>query len=484
MSEQAGKTSFLHSGVGKITVTVITMALALWVGTMPAPAGSGLGPAAMRALGIILFAIIFFVFEILPMWLTAVLMCLLWAIFHCVTFAVAFASFSGETIWLQIPALAIGAAAAKTGLLKRIALTVMKVFPATFKGQCLALMAAGTVIAPTIPSVTAKSVIAAPIAREISNRLGYEVNSPGASGLYSAMWTGFVCSMPAMLTAGVYPVLLQSLLPEAQKAQFTWGFWLFSMVPWLIVMLVLSYYAIQLIYSPGKSTTTLSKEYFNEQLAAMGAMGRDEKISAAVLVGCLILWMSEPIHHITACQVGLLGMIVIWALKVMNNMDFRTRVPWETIVMIGGIVNLGAIIPALKIDKWVGNLMGPTISQYIGNVWVFIPLLAIAIYLIRFFMVAQASTVSIFVVLLLPFCVKAGLNPFVMGIVIVSAVNVWHMLYQNTTHIAAMTASISADNPVPMTNQAGAWKMSVAYMAINVIALVASIPWWKIIGVI
>ncbi|AGL00055.1 hypothetical protein Desgi_0483 [Desulfoscipio gibsoniae DSM 7213] len=82
-------------------------------------------------------------------------------------------------------------------------------------------------------------------------------------------------------------------------------------------------------------------------------------------------------------------------------------------------------------------------------------------------------------VLLTPFALKAGVNPWVIGIIIVASANVWTVSYQNTTHIAAMVATGK-----DAVKQSHAVRMSLAYMIINIIAIVASIPWWKILGLI
>ena len=68
--------------------------------------------------------------------------------------------------------------------------------------------------------------------------------------------------------------------------------WLALAWPWGLVLLVLSYVFIQIFYAP-KEDTTVSVEFVKEQRAALGKMGRNEKITAVVLVLCLALWVTE-----------------------------------------------------------------------------------------------------------------------------------------------------------------------------------------------
>lgn len=439
---------------------------------------AGLSVRAMHAIGVMTWAILFWVFEILPEYATAMLMCNFWVIVGAVPFAKAYEAFSTETPWLLIASYGIGIAAQRTGLLSRVALNVMQIFPPTFRGQTLALLTVGTLISPAIPSISAKAVFASQLTRTISGTMNYEEKSTGAAGLYAAMYQGFVTLYCLYLTGGVFTVAMRSFLPDKIQAQFTWLNWLWAALPWGIVVFILSFLAIQVIYKP-EQKEVLSKEHFRIQLRELGPMKKDEKITALVTLCCLLLWMTEKIHHLTAAEVALLGMGVLVASKILGTMEFRTKVPWEMIVFIGGVTGLGTVITELKIDTWMGKIVGPVIAPLVGKMIIFAPLLAIAIYLIRFILVGQLSTVMIFTVLLSPIAMNAGVNPWVIGLVIVASVNVWTVKYQNTTHIAAMSAT---DNEFVTQSQAA--KMSLAYMVINIIALVACIPWWKMLGLL
>ena len=124
---------------------------------------AGLTHPAMVGLGIFFCAVVFWIFEVFPDYVTALLMCGAWAGTGIVPFKTAFAQFSSDTWFLLIAAFGLGWR--RSGLLNRVSLKVMELFPATFKGQT-ALVAAGNLIGPMIPSVTAaKCAMAAPFAR-------------------------------------------------------------------------------------------------------------------------------------------------------------------------------------------------------------------------------------------------------------------------------------------------------------------------------
>ena len=83
-------------------------------------------------------------------------MCLL-PILKITTFAGAFSAWSGSTLWLVIMVFALSVGIANSGLLTRIALKMLSLFPATYKGAVTALMATSVVLGPLVPSLSAKT---------------------------------------------------------------------------------------------------------------------------------------------------------------------------------------------------------------------------------------------------------------------------------------------------------------------------------------
>ena len=112
----------------------------------------------------------------------------------------------------------------------------------------------------------------------------------------------------------------------------------------------------------------------------------------------------------------------------------------------------------------------------VSNIWLYILVGSIAIYLVRFFIVSMIATFTIFTVIVTPFAVSAGVNPFVTAFVILCAVNVFHMFYQNSTYLAGYYAAgdMVAHNKMI--------RLSVAYMIISIIGLLACVPIWQMNG--
>ena len=95
---------------------VLAIMIGLSIAFLPPP--QGLTVAAMRASGILLWAVVFWILEIIPEYITGLIMCTLWAGTKAVPFDKAFANFSSSSWWILVGAFGLGVAATKCGLLK------------------------------------------------------------------------------------------------------------------------------------------------------------------------------------------------------------------------------------------------------------------------------------------------------------------------------------------------------------------------------
>ncbi len=459
----------------KLLTATLGILLGIIIATRQPP--EGLSIESMYALGIFACAIIWWIFEILPDFVTALLMCTTWVIFEVVPFSIAFSSFSSSTFWLLVGALGIGTVVSKSGLLNRVALIILSKFPATFKGQTTALLVAGNLIAPTIPSVTAKVAIVAPFARAISEKLGFKHESEGAGGIFAAMFMGFGANGPLFLSGSFFCYTLLGLLPPDISASTSWVSWLQASFIWGVAILIGSYFAIQILYRPEKSEQ-VDPKFIQLELKRLGPLVKNEKIVLVVLCFALLLWMTERIHSIAAALVALCALCILLGFKIIDRSDFRSGIAWDSVIFIGGIINLATVFPALNIDKWMAAIIGPYIAPLTSNIYLFVAVTVIAIYLFRLVIVSQVATLTIFTVLLTPFAIESGINPFIPAFIILCSVNTWNVVYQNSTFLTAFYASGG------LVNFRQTVKLSISYMIISLIGLLACVPLWRFLGLV
>jgi len=462
--------------VKTILKAVVGIAVGLIIAVQKPPVGMTV--EGMQALGIVAWAVTWWVFAVVPEYITAMLMGTLFVLFKLVEFPQAFATFSGSTMWLLMSALGLGAAVTKSGLLQRVALLVMKRFPLNFKGQVLGLLGVGLVTAPFIPSANAKVAMLAPLTKAISDAMGYERRSPAAAGLFGAMFTG-VCNMtPVFISASAIGFLIQGLLPVETRNQFTFVYWMLCALPWAVVMSVLNYLAIIWLYKPAHEIP-ISSGYVQQQVQQLGPMQGREKFTAAVVLLTLGLWATEALHGISPTVVAMISLCVLVGGGVMTREDFRSGIPWDSLIFIGATINLSVVFEVLQINDWVVNIFSPFIAHFAGNIYLFILVLSLVTYVVRVILVSQMAYISIFLVFLVPLAVNVGINPWVVGFILFATVNGWLFFFQNPIYL---TAFYAANGDFIEHHQT--INLCLAYMVIAVLGLFASVPLWQILGLV
>lgn len=440
-----------------------------------ASAANSTGILAMRILGITVLAICWWISEIIPDWLTAIAMLLLWILLGEVPFSAAFSSFSSTSVWLIFGAFCLATGVTKTGLFKRISWFLIRLFSPTFSGQVLALLLVGAVCAPLVPSATAKAVLGASIAKNIADAMGYPADSKSRCGLFIASFIGFAASTPAFMSGSVFTYAMLGTLSEAGRANINWTSWMVAMLPWLAILLV-SFFFIIRIRSPKSEGGLMTAEYVKQEYAKLGAFSKQERIASVLLGGAVLLWVLESALSINAAVTAMAAAFLCFALGILDQKDLATAVPWGLIIFLGGVLNLGSILARVGLDVWIQSLLSPLFSG-ISNPFVLVFIVAITVIVLRLVMVSQAATVILMMAIVAPVIGNSGLTPFAVGIVILVVEQCWFLSFQNvvfTPALSGMQGTVKHNDTV---------MYCVLFEIVSIVALFACIPYWKLLGI-
>ena len=454
---------------------ILSIFLGIWVAMMPPP--PGLDSKTMVALGLTVWAVGWWITEIVPEFVTGLMMCIFWAALKCVPFKTAFSTFSTSGWWIMVGAFALGSVAGKTGLLKRISLWVLKLFPASYTGQVWGLLGSGTIISPLIPSMNAKATLSTPIAMSISDELGIERKSRAANGLFGACYVGFIIMGHMFMSGSFSHYVLVGMLPEGYR-DVTWLQWLLWSLPWGVCVFVGLGLFLVFAYRPDKKVM-LPPGYSSEQLAKLGPMSRDEKICLLVLIGTLLMWMTEKLHRISAGEVAIMAMCLLLVLKVMDKNDFKTRIDWTSVVFVGSILNMAAVIQSLKVDRWLGSELQPILVNVVSEPALLIITLVVAASVIKLIIVSLTSAAAIFVLVLPPLMIANGINPWIACMVTFAGSNIWYLSYMNSIYLCAHFGTQGQ-----LAKHSSMVKLSAAYSVICTLGFLVSIPYWRMLGLI
>lgn len=462
--------------VGIVICAVLCLCPAPQVLADAAEAVGSTGSIAMRILGITLMAICWWAGEVMPDWLVTIVMLLLWVVLGQFSFTSAFSSFGGTSVWLIVGAFCLAAAVSRTGFFKRISWFLIRLFSPTFRGQVLAMLLVGTVCAPLVPSATAKAVLGATIANNIAEAMGYEPNSRGRCGLFVASFIGFAGTTPAFLSGSIFTYTLLGALPMETQAAITWTRWLLYSAPWLAIVLVGSFFAIQFLFTP-KGDGRLTSAYVQQEYAKLGTMGTQEKLSALFLVLAITLWILEAQLGISAAVTALGVAVLCFASGILDGKDISTAVPWGLVIFLGGVLNLGSVFSKVGLDVWLEHILMPVFS-HINSTVLFLVVVAVITMLLRLILVSQSATIIIMLAVLTSVAKYFGISPYVVGWVVLAMEGSWFLSYQNVVYTPALSC---------MEGTVAHKKTVLAcalFEALSLLGCLASIPLWKLYGLI
>lgn len=271
--------------------------------------------------------------------------------------------FANTTVWLVVIAFLLAGAVVRTGLGRRVALSMIARFGRSELGLAYGIGLAELVLAPVIPSNTARGGgIMAPIVDSLSRSIGSEGSAEraGVSRYLVACGAHFNLVTAAMfLTAMAANPLVSEAASAVAGVNFTWGTWaLGASVPGLIAIALLPW-LMRLLVRPPAIDVAAARATAGRELAAMGPMGREEKILGGTLAALLLLWATAPLHGLHTTVVALVGVVVLLFTGAQRWRDMaETWGAWDALVWLGGLVMMADFLLATGVVDWFASGAG------------------------------------------------------------------------------------------------------------------------------
>lgn len=314
------------------------------------PAPEGLSPNAWRYLALFAFVITGLVTEPLPgpamglIGVSAAAGLVLVGTTPAESMRWALSGFSNDVVWLIFSATTFALGYEVTGLGRRIALLLVRTLGGRTLGLGYAIALADLVLAPFMPSNTARSAgTIFPVVRSIPPLYGSSpTDRPRAIGGYLC-WTAFAttCVTSSMFLTAMAPNLLASEMARTiAGVQIDWTGWMVGFLPVGIPLFLLTPLVTYVVYPPEVKRGGEVVDWAAGELKGMGAVTRREAIMGLLAVAALVSWIvgSEHIAAVTVSLVVISLMIltgvVSWSDVVSNTQGWNVLVWFATLVAL------------------------------------------------------------------------------------------------------------------------------------------------------
>ena len=338
------------------------------------PLPEGLSAQAMAVVAVTLLMAVFWISEAIPIPATALFPIALFPLLGVMPTAKVTVSYGNHLIFLFMGGFLIAMAIERWQLHKRIALHTVNLVGVTPNRVILGFMIATAFLSCWI-SNTATAMLMVTIGMAVLNQLaGSEDGRELAQtnfGIALMLGIAYAASIGGVATLiGTPPNAILAGVVEKQYG-YTIGFaeWMLFAMPLSIVMLALTwFYLTRIAFRNNAAELPGGKAVIREQLAALGAMSKQERRVLAVFLFVVAAWLFrgllpfEALKDVTDSAVAILGALLLFVIpadlkKGEFLLDWKTAVniPWDIILLFGGGFALAAGFSASGLTEWIGS---------------------------------------------------------------------------------------------------------------------------------
>ena len=302
-------------------------------------------------LAIFVAAIILWITEAIPNYLTSLMVILGIVLTGITTDKTAYAQLGHPVMWLNILSFILASMLVKTQVAKRFALWFVLKFGRNASGIMLSFIVINVVLSAFISATTAKAAILLPIfmvVAAIYGATGGENRNNFGRNLILQNLFQINLGANAFLTGSGATLLAGALIAGAMGwGSFSYQDWFTAAFPMNILLILIGWFVgVKLIF-PMKKEERVPQipggmDRLREELNKLGKMRADEWKAVAIFVCVLILWATDKQHGINQTAVAFMGAVVALLPGVgvvkWNDVD----IPWHLLLFSAGAYTLGA----------------------------------------------------------------------------------------------------------------------------------------------
>ena len=378
---------------GQLVRGALPFAIAIGLWLVPVPAG--LTAQAWHLFAVFVAAISSVLVGAFPLLTAAMIAVAVVVLTGTITPAQAFSGFANASVLLVVVAFIVAQAVVKSGLGRRISLFMVSKFGGSATGLAYSIVLTDALIAPAFPSNTARGGVLFPIVLSVAQGAGSvpgddEKRRLGGYLMFCAMAGLAVSSALWMTATSANPIGVQVIRQSGMEIGF--GSWLVaSSVPALTAIALLPWLVAKL-FPPRVGATPEAPKAARAELNGMGAMSRNETITAIVFVVMVAGWVAADSLKLNVTSIAFAGLGVLLLAGVLTLDDIADM--GDTLATFLWLAVLFALSGQLNELGFMGYAGERLAAQLGGLSWPTTYVTLIVLYVaIHYLFVSQSSQV-------------------------------------------------------------------------------------------
>ena len=441
----------------------------------------GMSTAQERLFAIFDATIIALVAQPVPMGVSVLLAMTLLALTGTLTPLRVLSGFGNVTVWMVFTAFLFSRAVTQTGFGTRVGYRFIERFGRTPLRLGYSLAAADLVLAPFIPSDTARGGgVIFPITRSVAGAFGSEpgptAGKIGSFLMLVSFHTTYAASAMFLTGMAANPLIAEFAL-KIGHVELTWGRWLAgSIVPGLLTLGIVPWLLLRLA-RPEIQHTEEARTMARQELARRGPMERGEKWLVGIMLGVMAGWVTAPWHGVSNTFVALSGLCALLLARVIAWEDLLDEHrAWDALIWFAPLVMMS---DAMNEMGAIRVLSGGLFAAIHGWAWpLALAVLVTAYCYVHYGFASLTGHVTALYPAFLAATLAAGAPPMMAALALA--------YFSNLN--AAMTHYGTGSAPVffgaGYVRQVDWWRYGFLISLVNLVIWLGIGPmWWKLVGI-
>ncbi|HMK36927.1 MAG TPA: SLC13 family permease [Desulfomonilaceae bacterium] len=315
-----------------------------------------LSQAGKGAIACFLLAGIWWVFEVIPIGVTSLVIGVAQALFMIRPAKEAFKDFMDPAVLFIFGSLVIGLVFTKTGLTKRLAYKMLG-----WIGEKTTTIYLGIFVLITVLThIMAHTAVAAtmyPLLLAIYSLYG-ENDKPTKFGKALFIGMAYVCGAGSIITllGSARAIVALGFFKEMAGVETPFYLLTYYMAPvgWLMVILLWLFFVI--FFKPEKDVIPGLRERVKELSAQMGPMTKNEIWSLIIIFGAIIIMslqvMVPALQKLDKTAIILVSTILFFVIRILDIDDLEL-IPWNIVLLFSGAMSIGYCLWETEAAKWM-----------------------------------------------------------------------------------------------------------------------------------
>jgi len=463
---------FMHNRTSIFLFFAVLLLASGWLMSVP----EGLTRLGFAALMSIAASIPLMLIEALPAYMVNLLLAAALIIPGIASPEVALSGFSSKSWLMIVILLAVGGTIAKSGLMYRMALLILKIMPGNIIIQSLSLLMLSMALGAGVASSSARITLVAPAVRDLAEIMKLGRHGRGSLFLGLITYQAFGGMGALFATSSASSLLLYGMLPESYQSQISWMTWfLAALVPHLILFSI--YLVTMLVTIRPPINNTVDRNRIGVQLTLLGSLTREEIYSILALLVLCAGFATRSYHGLADVWIALAVCLMLFTSGFLTDRSFQSGVNWGMVLLTGVTMSLSKVMASLGLDHWLTGAASELLINFINSPFAFVASIAVLAFGLGF--VLPVLTVSSMLALMtMPLAISAGYSPLIPVLVLLIASGHTFLPFVNPTVYYAMTHA--CENYLFSHAQARYPLMIEA--VIRIVAVTASVPLWIAMG--